>query len=343
MTEEKTNQNTEVQTEMTDEIKNHLRILYLYQLLLTESDQDHMLSTTQIRNKMQEYHGIYMHRTTVPSDISMLRAAGIEIMSVRTKWWNYYMEDRKFSVPELKLLIDAVQSSKFITEKKSKVLIEKLTTLTSKPQAEGLKRTVHISGRVKSDNEKGYYIVDVVNEAINAGVKISFEYFDYDNKKKHIIKNDGKPYTVSPYDLIWDGDYYYLTGFCDERDEVRTFRVDRIENSPDILEEKAVAKPKGYKVDKYTQEVFRMYVSDEVTEVVLTCDKDAMKAVIDHFGAHVRTKALGKDRFTVKVKVCTSPTFFRWVFGWEGKIRITEPEEAKEAYRKMLEEALKGI
>ena len=107
-----------------DETKNHLRILYLYQLLLTESDQDHMLSTTQIRQKMEEYHGIYMHRTTVPNDISMLRAAGIEIMSVRTKWWNYYMEDRTFSVPELKILIDAVQSSKFITEKKSLMLIE---------------------------------------------------------------------------------------------------------------------------------------------------------------------------------------------------------------------------
>lgn len=102
-------------------------------------------------------------------------------------------------------------------------------------------------------------------------------------------------------------------------------------------------KAKGYKVDKYTQEVFRMYASDEVTEVLLTCDKDAMKAVIDHFGARVRTKALGKDWFTVKVKVCTGPTFYRWIFGWGGKIRITEPEETKEAYRKMLEEALKGI
>ena len=325
-----------------DEINNHIRILYLYQLLLTESDQDHMLSTSQIREKMQEYHGIYMHRTTVPSDISMLKAAGIEIISVRTKWWNYYMEDRTFSVPELKLLIDAVQSSKFITEKKSKVLIDKLTTLTSRTRADELKRSVHISGRAKSDNEKGYYIIDVVNEAINSGVKIAFEYFDYDGKKKHVLKNDGKPYKVSPYDLIWDGDYYYLTGFCDDRDEVRVFRVDRIENSPVLLKEEAVKQPKDYKVDRYTQEVFRMFATDEVTEVILDCDNDAMKAVIDHFGNGARTKAVGKDRFQAKVKVCTGPTFFRWVFGWEGKIVIREPEEIREAYRKMLEGALEN-
>ena len=210
------------------------------------------------------------------------------------------MEERKFSVPELKLLVDAVQSSKFITEKKSRVLIEKLTTLTSKTRADELKRSVHISGRVKSDNEKGYYIVDVLNEAINAGVKISFEYFDYDGKKKHILKNEGRPYTVSPYDLIWDGDYYYLTGFCDERGEVRIFRVDRIENRPDILEEKAVAKPKGYKVDRYTKETFRMFAADEVTEVTLVCENDAMKGIIDHFGATIRTKALNNDQFRVK-------------------------------------------
>ena len=340
MADEITNQNTEVQPEMSDEFKNHLRILYLYQLLLTESDQDHMLSTTQIREKMQEYHGIYMHRTTVPNDISMLRAAGVEIMSVRTKWWNYYMEDRAFSVPELKILIDAVQSSKFITEKKSRTLIEKLTTLTSKTRASELKRSIHITGRVKSDNEKGYYIVDVINDAINAGVKISFEYFDFNGKKKHVPKNDGRPYTVSPYDLIWDGDYYYLTGFCDDRGEVRTFRVDRIENCPELLEEKAVKKPKSYKVDRYTQEVFRMFPTAEVTEVTLDCENDAMKAVIDHFGTGARTKAQGKNRFTAKVRVCTGPTFYRWVFGWEGKIRIAAPEETKEAYRKMLIDAL---
>ena len=341
MTDEKNTQTSELQTKQPDDVKNHLRILYLYQLLLTESDQDHMLSTTQIRQKMQDYHGIYMHRTTVPNDIAMLKTAGVEIMSVRTRWWNYYMEDRTFSVPELKLLIDAVQSSKFITEKKSRVLIEKLTTLTSKTRADELKRSVHITGRAKSDNEKGYYIVNVVNEAVNAGVKISFEYFDYNGKKKHVLKNDGKPYTVSPYDLIWDGDYYYLTGFCDERGEVRTFRVDRIESCPELLEEKAVKKPKSYKVDKYTQEVFRMFATDEVTEVVLDCDNDAMKAVVDHFGTGVRTKAVGKDRFRAKVKVCAGPTFFRWVFGWEGKIIIREPEEIREAYRKMLEDALR--
>ena len=133
-----------------------LRILYLYQMLLTQTDEDHTLSTKQITDRMMEQHNILVHRTTVPKDIDLLRAAGFEIIGERKRAWEYYLADRKFSVPELKLLIDAVQSSKFITEKKSESLIEKLISLTSETNADKLKRSVHITGRVKSENEKGY-------------------------------------------------------------------------------------------------------------------------------------------------------------------------------------------
>ena len=161
-----------------------LRILYLYQLLLSQSDEEHPLSTKQITDKMEELHSIHMHRTTVSSDIALLKAAGFEIIGERKRAWEYYLADRAFSIPELKLLIDAVQSSKYITEKKSKALIEKLIALTSETNASKLQRSIHITGRAKSDNEKGYYIVDAINDAMNAGVKISFLYFDYDGKKK---------------------------------------------------------------------------------------------------------------------------------------------------------------
>lgn len=325
-----------------DEHDSRLRILYLYKLLFEESDEEHPLSTRKIMSTMLERHNIYMHRTTVPSDIALLRASGIDIVGKRRRAWEYYLADRSFSVPELKLLIDAVQSSRFITEKKSQELIGKLITLTSKTNADKLRRTVHITGRVKSTNEKGYYIVDAIHEAINAGRKISFFYFDLDGKKRQFLRNNGEPYTVSPFDLIWDGDYYYLTGFCDEREAVRTFRVDRIKNRPELLSEAAVAKPKTYDVDHYTTEVFRMFATDEAVEVTLFCDNTVMKTIVDRFGMGIRTKSTGKDHFSVKVKVCTGPTFYRWVFGGDGKIVIKEPMEVAEAYRQMLRQALEA-
>lgn len=320
-----------------------LRILYLYQLLLTQSDEDHPLTTKQITDKMEELHGIHMHRTTVPSDIALLKAAGFEIMAERKQAWNYYLSDRTFSLPELKLLIDAVQSSKFITEKKSKILIDKLISLTSETNADKLKRNVHIAGRAKSDNEKGYYIVDAINSAMNTGKKISFLYFELDGKKKKVLKNDGLPYTVSPFDLIWDGDFYYLAGYCDERDSVRTFRVDRISKQPEILDDPAVCKPDNYDVTKYTTEVFRMFATDEAVEVSLLCDNVVMKSIVDKFGSDIKTKSIGADRFQVNVKVCAGPTFYRWVFGSGGKIKIEGPDSVKEEYKERLRKAWENI
>ena len=335
---------TEVVVETTaDDNDIRLRILYLYQMLLTQSDEEHPLSTKQITDRMMEQHNIHMHRTAVPKDIELLRAAGFDIIGVRRRAWEYHLADRQFSLPELKLLIDAVQSSKFITEKKSKILIEKLISLTSENNADKLQRTVHITGRVKSDNEKGYYIVDAINEAINFGVKISFYYFELDGKKKQVLKNGGKPYSVSPFDLIWDGDYYYLTGFCDERDSVRTFRVDRIKNQPEILKESAVPKPEDYDVSKYTTEVFRMFSTDEAIEVTLCCDNSVMKSVVDKFGIEISTNSVGKNMFRTKVKVCTGPTFYRWVFGASGKISIERPAAVRKAYKEMLQNALDNL
>jgi len=327
---------------LAEQNDTRLRILYLYQLLLSQTDEDHPLTTNQITAKMEELHAIHMHRTTVSSDIALLKAAGFEIMAERKRAWNYYLSDRTFSLPELKLLIDAVQSSKFITEKKSQVLIEKLISLTSETNAGKLKRTVHITGRAKSENEKGYYIVDAINDAMNAGVKISFYYFDYDGKKKQVLKNDGKPYTVSPYDLIWDGDFYYLTGYCDEREEVRIFRVDRIKKQPEILSEAMVSAPRGYSVKKYTQEVFRMFDTQEVVDIMLICENSVMKSIIDRFGSSIRTKSLDDNHFQVKVKVCAGPTFYRWVFGFGGKIKIIGPEENVQQYMDMLLQAIES-
>ena len=313
-----------------------LRILYLYQMLMRDSDENHMLSTPEILRRMEEEHGILMHRTTLPKDVDLLREVGVDVRSERRRALFYYIPEGPFSVPELRLLIDAVLSSKFITDRKSKALVEKLIGLTNAPNSGKLHRTIHTTGKAKSENEKGYAIVDVINEAIHRKRKISFYYFDYDNRKKRVLKNDGKPYIVSPYDLIYDGDYYYMTGFCDKRDEIRTFRVDRIEKQPELLPEAAVKKPKDYRVERYTQEVTRMFSTEETVEVTLLCEAELMKAVIDHFGTNVRTKPVGDNQFRATVKVCPGPTFFRWVFGWGGKMRIEGPVKMKSDYKSLL-------
>ena len=175
-----------------------------------------------------------------------------------------------------------------------------------------------------------------------AGVKISFYYFDYDNKKQHILKNDGKPYTVSPYDLIWDGDFYYLVGYCDEREAMRTFRVDRIEDVPEITEEALTARPDDYSISRYTKESLRMFSGSDLKTVTMRFDAVAMKWVIDRFGPYVDTKPIGDDAFELTADICVGPTFYSWVFGMNGAAVIEGPEEVKAEYRAMIEKALGG-
>lgn len=317
-----------------------LRILCLYQMLLHDSDENHTLSTPEILRRMELEHGIMMHRTTLPKDVDVLREVGVDVRCERRRALHYYIPEGPFTVPELRLLIDAVLSSKFITERRSKKLIEKLIGLTKNANADKLHRTIHATGKAKSENEKGYAIVDAINEAIHSKRKISFYYFDFDSRKKHVLKNGGAPYTVSPYDLIYDGDFYYMIGFCDEREEVRTFRVDRIEKEPKLLADVAVKRPKDYRVERYTQEVTRMFSTEETVEVTLLCEAELMKAVIDHFGSNVRTKPVADNQFRATVKVCPSPTFYRWIFGWGGKMQIESPESVRAHYQMLLTEEL---
>jgi len=325
--------------ESTSESDTRLRIMYMYQLLLKYSDEDHPLTTNQIRELMEKEHGISMHRTTVPKDVDLLIAAGFPIHTQRSRANKYYLEEGRFELPELKVLIDAVESSKFITEKKSRALVDKLISLTSETNAAKLKRNLHTSGRARSDNEKGYYIIDAINDAINTGKMISLFYTDYDGEKKQILRNEGRPYTVSPYMLVWNGDYYYLVGYYHEKERVRTFRVDRILSQPAIIEDDAFPVPEDFDIAKYTKEVFRMYDTEELKEVTLLCENSIMKGVIDQFGADIPVKTVDGEHFRIKVNVCTSPTFYSWVFQWEGRCKIQGPKETVQEYQERLQKA----
>lgn len=318
------------------------RILYLLRILEQYTDEEHPLTTKQLIDKLQDEYGISAHRTTLTKDIAALQEFGVDIVTVHSTQSKYFIGSRKFELPELKLLIDAVESSRFITAKKSESLIRKIHTLTSQGQVSKLRRNNYVVDRIKPDNEQIYYIVDTINDAINEGKQISFQYYDYSGLKKKVLKNKGEIYKLSPYKLIWSGDYYYVIGYSEKKGKVINFRVDRIAAAPTILSENAIPVPKDFDLENFTKEVFFMFSGDEV-EVDLQCDNSLMKTMIDRFGENVKTLAYDMTSFRLITEISVSPTFFGWVFGFDGKVKILGPKNVKEQYYKMISEAMNSL
>lgn len=318
------------------------RILYLLRILEQYTDEEHPLTTKQLIDKLQDEYGISAHRTTLSKDIAALQEFGVDIVTVHSTQSKYFIGSRKFELPELKLLIDAVESSRFITAKKSESLIRKIHTLTSQGQVSKLRRNNYVVDRIKPDNEQIYYIVDTINDAINEGKQISFQYYDYSGLKKKVLKNKGEIYKLSPYKLLWSGDYYYVIGYSEKKGKVINFRVDRIAAAPTILSENAIPVPKDFDLENFTKEVFFMFSGDEV-EVDLQCDNSLMKTMIDRFGENVKTLAYDMTSFRLITEVSVSPTFFGWVFGFDGKVKILGPKNVKEQYYKMISEAMNNL
>ena len=317
-----------------------LRILYLYQHLVQHTDAEHTLSTAELMKILKEEYSLKVSRNTISDDLAMLHDCGLHIEHYESTQNKYYYDGHIYDLAELKVLVDAIASSKFITQRKSDELIAKLLTLTNSQNAAKLRRHIYVAGRAKSTNENGYYIVDAINDAIDTKRKISFRYTDYDVNKQRYISNDGEPYTVSPYTLIWDGDYYYMRGFCDERQEMRNFRLDRISEQPKILNQIAVMPSEGYTPADYSKHVFRMYDTDEPVSVQLYCHVSVMKYLIDNFGTDFETEVVDDEHFKATVSVCTSTTFYRWVFGFNGKIKIIGPQMIATTYKEMLQTAI---
>lgn len=235
-------------------------------------------------------------------------------------------------------MIDAVEASKFITEEKSGQLISKLKNQASVYQAEKLKRNTLVMNRVKPNNEDIYVIVNLLNEAINKKRAISFQYYEYSALKKKVLRNKGETYIISPYHLIWSGDFYYLVGYSEKREKVVSFRVDRIAPTPKILRTVAEPMPAKFDLIKYTKEVFSMYAGEHV-QISLRCENSLMKTIIDRFGEDVTVFAYDMKSFRAIVEVSASPTFYGWVFGFGGKIQILGPEKVKMDYQEMVLEA----
>lgn len=317
---------------------SRVRLLRILQLL-QDTDEQHPISTAQIEVALRERFGIETYRITIQKDVAALEAAGYDVVTTRSTQNKYYLASRAFELPELKLLIDAVESSKFITERKSRVLVEKLTALAGSHQAGELKRNISISDRIKPKNEQIYYIMDAINEAINKKRKISFLYFAFDGDKRRKLKNDGEKYIFSPYTLTWNGDFYYVVGFSDKHGKVATFRVDRIYSVPKLLEGPAVPRPKDYTIADFSEKAFRLF-DKEHERVTLLCEDGMMNTVLDHFGEKIKTERADETHFRTTVEVALSPTFFSWVFEFGGGIRIEAPQSVKEAYHERLRAAL---
>ena len=315
-----------------------LRPLYLGKILYERTDEDHCLSTNELINILKEEYGISSHRQTLATEIELLRDFGMDIECVRERQNKYHLISREFDLAELKLIIDAVDACKFISGRESRKLSVKLAGLAGGCHAEKLKRNGNAEGRVRTTNEKTCLIIDAVNMAINTKRKISFRYFTYDQNKKKVLKHGGEPYVFSPYELIWDGDRYYILGWSDRHGEMRTFRVDRISEQPEILDIKAVKKPADFSGNGYVRTNYKMFAG-EVKEVTLICDNETMDSMVDRFGEKVNTDPLNKKQFRLKAEVADSQVFYAWVFGFGGKVKIEAPEDVKTAYNKMLKDA----
>ena len=316
-----------------------LRLLYI-EKMLNDTDEEHPLTNAEIMQILEEKYGITTHRTTIPSDIDLLIKSGMEIEIIESKPKKYYLNDyaRTFTLPELKMLVDSVASFKFITKNKSDELIEKIVTLGTPSSVPSLKRNLWSEGRIKQENERIYFNIEAINQAINEGKKIAFQYFQYDVKKKQKLKHDGALYKFSPYALVWNGDYYYMVGYSEKHDGIGNFRIDRIAKTPQILDDDAVPMPQDFDIAEYTNGMLSMYNSERC-DVELICDNSVMDAIIDKFGTGAKTYAFDMTSFKLEANVAINHVFFSWIFGFGGKVKIKSPIEVKQQYAYMVKAA----
>ena len=311
-----------------------LKILYLMRILLTQTDEAHTLSVGDLISRLAEL-GVNVERKTIYDDIETLRQFDMDIEKEKTKPYGYYVASRDFEMPELKLLADAVQSSKFITEKKSRSLIKKLEGLASVYDAGKLRRQVFIQNRVKSMNESIYYSVDALHESITEGKQISFKYYDYNIHKERVFRRDGAVYTASPVALTWNEENYYLIAQLDEREGLTHFRVDRMSSvrQLDISRDGGVP---SFNLADYSKKVFGMF-GGEVTDVRLRVGNHLVGAFIDRFGKDVIMAPDGDAHFTVNISVALSPIFYGWLFQFGELCEVLSPQDLKDDLKRRAE------
>lgn len=304
-------------------MQSNIRIIELLRFLYQQTDEAHAVTVSEMIEYLKS-KGIPSVRQTVYTDLEALDTAGIDIVQIKSTQNRYFIGSRIFEYPELKMLVDAVASSKVISAKKSQALIQKLGQLTSIQQAEQLQRLASLSSRVKPHNEKVYYIIDSIQTAILDQHQISFQYYEYTPEKKKILKHDGYRYILDPYALEWKNDHYYLIGYSRKHKGIAHFRVDRL-TSVEPLDSKFQPMP-DFDVAAYTNKMVDMFAAEHAEQVKLLCSNELMRVIIDHYGEDIEISPYDDTHFTVIIEVNPSGTFYGWVFKFMGKIRILSPQ-----------------
>ena len=313
-----------------------LRTLYLMNIMLERTDDEHLLNASQLCRILENEYGIRTDRRTIYSEMEILAKFGLDIQQKKGKRPGYYIGARDFELPELKLLVDAVQSSRFITEKKSKELIQKLEKLCCKADAEMLSKYVFIVNRPKTENETVYYNVDYIQNAIYENKEIMFQYAEWTVKKEFRLKRNGAFYVVSPWALTWDDQNYYLVAYDDAVGMIKHYRVDKMQHTEILETERKGETPfQNFDLASFAKKTFGMYGGADA-EVTLECRNELAGVVIDRFGHDVWLIPQGEEHFKVRVPVSVSPQFFGWITGIGTGMRIAGPENVKQQYKEYM-------
>lgn len=311
--------------------KNQKFKLYrLAQIMSEQTDEDHYITMPEIMSALEEYE-ITADRKSIYADLKDLEKLGIEIEGERIgRGYHYHVIGRDFELPELKLLVDAIQSSKFITERKTNALIRKLEKMVSKYDAQKLQRQVYVSGRIKTMNESIYYTVDAIHNAITENKKIKFQYYQWNVKKEMELRHNGAWYHISPWGLSWDDENYYLVGFDSEAGKIKHYRVDKILKIRMSNEERE-GKEYFQQLDMadYTKKSFGMFGGKEQT-IKLLVHNSLAGVIIDRFGKDIMMIPIDEQYFTVNVDVHVSRQFLGWVFSLGEKVKLLGPDEVVE-------------
>ena len=318
---------------------NHkLALLYMMRELLEHTDENHAMNATDLIRALEKYD-CDADRRTIYSNVAILQDFGVDVN--QREFGGYYIGSREFELPELKLLVDAVQSSKFITERKSAQLIKKLMALTSEGKAQELKRTVFIRNRAKTLNEKVFYTLDALHKAINEDRQICFQYGEYKPDKTIVAKKEGAAYRVSPWALTWDDENYYLIAHDETDGIIKHFRVDKILKADEQNEARNGKNLfKDFDLAAFAKKTFGMYGGRDAG-VTLRIANRLIGIVIDRFGTEVMLIPDGKEYSKAHVTVAVSPQFFGWLTGIGDEIEVVSPPEVRKEYQKYLKTVLK--
>ncbi len=318
-----------------------LKLIYLTKIMLAKTDDEHGLTMSQIMTELERYD-VTAERKSIYADFGdMSDKLGIEIIKEQIGRETYYhVASREFELPEVKLLIDAIQSSKFITQKKSRDLINKVKNLVSEHQAKQLSRQVFITDRVKTMNESVYYNVDDIHTAINQNKKIKFKYYKWDINKKLVPRHDGEFFVISPWSLIWDDENYYLIAYDEWSHQIKNYRVDKMMHIT-VLDMRREGKEEfnNFDVSAYSRTRFGMF-NGETKRVQIAFPNHYCGLFIDRFGKDISFRKMDDNHSMLSIEVAISNQFFGWIFALGKDVKVTGPAEVVEQMKKAAEDFL---